>query len=201
MDKQFREIKSRGVAFDTVYTPKPVALKMIEMCDLKPGDTVLDPCYGGGVFYENLPDYVDKEFCEIELALDFFDYEDRVDCVVGNPPYSLWSKWLRHTVKITDKFCYIFGNLNFTDKRVREILDAGFGITKFHLVKINWWFSPSYLVVFEKNKPSIITVEPKPILCDVCNGICKRGRDGNSYNTCAASRLVNGLNLGRQADL
>ena len=105
MDKKFREIKSRGTPFDTVYPPKPVALKMMARGDLKPGDTVLDPCYGGGVFYENLPDFVNKEFCEIELALEFFDYEDHVDCVVGNPPYSLWSKWLRHTIKITDKFC------------------------------------------------------------------------------------------------
>ena len=184
MAAKTRDIKCRETPFDTIYTPKPVALKMIEMCDLKPGETVLDPCYGAGVFYENFPDYVNKEFCEIALALDFFDFEDRVDCVIGNPPYSLWSKWLRHTIKITDKFCYIFGNLNFTDKRVREITDAGFGITKFHLLKVNWFFSPSYLVVFEKGKPSIITVEDCVVMCDVCGGKCSRGRGGNSHNTC-----------------
>lgn len=185
MDKTNRNIKNRKSPFDIIYTPKPVALKMIEMCELKEGDSVLDPSYGGGVFYNNLPDYVDKSFCEIEMDLDFFDYNDKVDCIIGNPPYSLWTKWIEHTMKITDKFCYIFGNLNFTDKRARDIFKNGYGITKFHLLKIDWWFSPSYLVVFEKNKASIITVEEHCVLCDICNGRCKRGRNGNSHNECA----------------
>lgn len=183
--KTAKSIQNRNSSFDIVYTPKPVALKMIDMCDLKEGDIVLDPSYGGGIFYDNLPEYVNKEWCEIEKGKDFFEYDKRVDCVIGNPPYSLWNKWLDHTMKITDKFCYIFGNLNFTDKRVRNIIDNGYGITKFHLVKIDWWFSPSYLVVFEKNKPSIISVEPNHILCDFCNlSRCKRGRNGNNHNEC-----------------
>ena len=184
MSKLIRDIKCRKNAFDKIYTPKPVALKMIDMCDLKEGDTVLDPSYGGGVFYDNLPEYVNKEWCEIDKGKDFFEYDKKVDCIIGNPPYSIWSKWLEHTMKLTNKFCYIFGNLNFTDKRVRDIIDNGYGITKFHLIKIDWWFSPSYIVVFEKNKPSIISVESKVVLCDICNGRCKRGRNGNSHNDC-----------------
>ena len=185
MDKLSRGIKSRKSPFDEIYTPKPVALRMIEMCDLKEGDLVLDPSYGEGVFYNNLPDYVSKEWCEIEKGIDFFEYNKKVDCIVGNPPYSIWTKWLKHTITLTDKFCYIFGNLNFTDKRVKDIMNKGYGITKFHLVKIDWWFSPSYLVVFEKNKPSIISVEPNCVLCDICHGRCKRGRNGNGHNVCA----------------
>ena len=87
-------------------------------------------------------------------------------------------------MKITNKFCYILGCFNFTDARVRKILNNGFGITKIHLLKIDWWFSPSYIVIFEKIKKSIITVEPKSVLCDICNGRCKRGRAGNNANTC-----------------
>ena len=60
----------------------------------------------------------------------------------------------------------------------------GFGITKIHLLKIEWWFSHSYIVIFEKRKKSIITVEPKRIFCDICNGRCKRGMAGNSPNIC-----------------
>ena len=184
MDKLSRGIKSRKTAFDAIYKPKSVALKMIDMCDLKEGDTVLDPSYGGGIFYDNLPEYVNKEWCEIDKGKDFFEYDKKVDCIIGNPPYSLWNKWLDHTIKLTDKFCYIFGNLNFTDKRIREIIDKGYGITKFHLLKIDWWFSPSYLVVFEKNKPSIITIEPNRVFCEICNKRCKRGLNGNSPNEC-----------------
>lgn len=183
--KTCRNIKQRKTVNDKIYTPKPVALKMIEMCNLKEGDVVLDPSFGGGVFYDNFPNYVNKSFCEIEMDLDFFDYNEKVDCVIGNPPYSLWNKWLEHTMKITDKFCYIFGNLNFTPARIKNLSDNGYGITKFCMCSVEWWFSPCYMVVFEKNKPSIITTLPR-VYCDLCNmPSCKRGRLGNKPNECS----------------
>ena len=171
-------------ANDIIYTPKPVALIMIKLCKIKNGSKVLDPSKGGGVFYDNLPTNCIKDYCEITENKDFFDYNDNVDLIIGNPPYSLWDKWIEHTMKITNKFCYILGCFNFTDARVRKILNNGFGITKIHLLKIDWWYSPSYIVIFEKDKKSIISVEPKVILCDICNGRCKRGRAGNHSNTC-----------------
>jgi hypothetical protein len=181
--KNGRNMLNKG-ANDIIYTPKPTALKMIEMCDIKENETVLDPSKGGGIFYNNLPNNCIKSYCEITENIDFFNNNNRYDLIIGNPPYSLWNKWIEHTMKLTDKFCYIFGSFNFTDKRIRDIINKGYGITKFHLVKINWWYSPSYLVLFEKNKPSIITVEDKPILCDICNSRCKRGRSGNGMNNC-----------------
>ena len=171
-------------ANDIIYTPKPVALIMIKLCKIKSGSKVLDPSKGGGVFYDNLPTNCIKDYCEITENKDFFDYNDNVDLIIGNPPYSLWDKWIEHTMKITNKFCYILGCFNFTDARVRKILNNGFGITKIHLLKIDWWYSPSYIVIFEKDKKSIISVENKVILCDICNGRCKRGRAGNNANTC-----------------
>ena len=179
------EIKQRKEANDKIYTPLPVALKMIEMCELKEGDTVLDPSYGGGVFFDNFPEFVNKDYCEIENDKDFFDYNKNVSCIIGNPPYSLWDKWLEHTMKTTNKFCYIFGVLNFTFPRIKKILDNGYGITKFHLIAIEYYFSGSYLVVFEKNKPSIITVPEKRFYCDKCNSKCNRGKKGYSFNECS----------------
>jgi hypothetical protein len=178
-----RELKK--LSNDIIYTPLPVALQMIEMCDIKEGQTILDPSKGGGVFYNNLPNNTMKYYCEITEGVDFFNFNERVDLIIGNPPYSLWNKWIEHTMQITDKFCYIFGSFNFTDKRLRDILNNGYGITKFHLLKIDWWFSPSYLVVFEKNKPSIITVSNNRILCDICNKRCKRGMAGFLPNQCS----------------
>jgi hypothetical protein len=178
---------SRGLkrkSNDIVFTPLPVAKKMIEMCDITPDMTVLDPCYGKGVFYENLPE-CKKEFCEITMEKDFFDETRRFDLIIGNPPYSLWNKWIDHTMELTDKFCFIFGNMNLTDSRLRHIFDAGYGITHFHLLKIEFWFSTSYLVVFEKNKPSIITVQSSHIVCDICNSSCRRGRKPNGMNECS----------------
>jgi hypothetical protein len=179
--KNGRKLKNNSN--DIIYTPKPVALKMIDMCDIKDNMTVLDPSKGGGIFFDNLPK-CNKEYCEITEDKDFFKCEKKYDLIIGNPPYSLWNEWIHHTMKLTNKFCYILGSFNFTDKRIRDIINNGYGITKFHLVKIDWWYSPSYLVLFEKNKPSIITVEEKRILCDICNSGCKRGRAGHKMNEC-----------------
>jgi type I restriction-modification system DNA methylase subunit len=180
---QFSNIKNRKNPNDKIYTPKSVALKMIELCEITENMTVLDPSRGGGIFYDNLPK-CNKDYCEIEEGKDFFEYNKKVDLIIGNPPFSLWNKWIDHTMKLTNKFCYIMGCLNFSDKRIRYIIDNGFGITKMHLLKIDWWFAESYIVIFEKNKSSIITVEDKKILCDICNKKCKRGRNGHSPNKC-----------------
>lgn len=168
---------------DIYYTPLPVVKRMIEMCDINPDMSVLDPCYGAGAFYENLPD-CNKSWCEIEKGIDFFENNNKYDLVIGNPPFSLWNKWLEHTIKITDKFCYIFGALNFTEPRLRKIQKAGFGITKIHMIGVAWWFGTSFIVVFEKGKPSIISVEEKRVVCDICNTCCKRGFSKNSPNEC-----------------
>ena len=168
---------------DVVYTPKPVALKMISMCNITPEMTVLDCSRGGGVFYDNLPP-CKKDWCEITDGKDFFEYNERVDLIISNPPYSLWNKWLQKTMELTDRFCYVMGNFNMTDSRIRDIHNKGFGITQLHLVKIDWWFGSTYLVVFEKGKPSIITVESERIKCDICNGRCRRGIAGVGMNVC-----------------
>lgn len=172
MSQIIRNIKPN----DVIYTPLSVAELMISLCDIQPEEKVLDPSKGGGVFYDNLPP-CNKEYCEITEDKDFFDYNNKVDLIIGNPPYSLWSKWLEHTVKICDKFCYIFGVYNFTPFRLEKIFDAGFIITKFHICKVDWWFSPSFIVLFEKGniQNSIISSTPKRIMCE-CGVRCKRGQ-------------------------
>jgi hypothetical protein len=173
---------------DNIYTPLSVVKIMIEMCDIKPSDKVLDCSLGGGIFYDNLPE-CDKDWCEIDKGRDFFMCNNKYDLIIGNPPYSMWSKWLEHTTKLTDRFCYIFGTLNITDARIRDLAKKGYGITKIHLLKIDWWFAMSYLILFEKNKPSIMSVSENRICCDVCNKNCKRGRNGKDYNVCTTLKL------------
>ena len=177
------KIRTRKTPNDVFYTPKSLALEMIEMCNITPEMTVLDPCRGGGIFYDNLPE-CKKDWCEITDGKDFFDYKDRVDLVISNPPFSMWNKWLDHTCEITDKFCYVMGVMNLTDHRINELHTKGFGITAIRWVKVDWWFSHSVVIIVERNKPSIISVSKKRHYCDDCGKRCKRGRLGNSPNVC-----------------
>ena len=184
VSKLVSKIQNREKPNDVVHTPLSIVKVMIDLCDLKDGDTVLDPSAGHNkIFYNNFPDFVKKDYCEITEGKDFFEYNEKVDCIIGNPPYSLWSKWLVHTMKITDKFCYIFGALNIGLNRLDKIFKEGFGITKIIACQVNWWFANSLIIVFERNKPSIMGIIPK-ILCDVCGKTCNRGIKGNSMNVC-----------------
>ena len=179
MNKIGNSILNRETANDVIYTPKLVAELMIKMCNIKPNDKVLDPSRGGGVFYDNFPECI-KDFCEITEDKDFFKYDKPVDIIIGNPPYSLWTKWLEHTIKLNPKkFCYIFGQMNLTTPRLKNIYDNGYKITKFHICEVMWWFGRSFVVVFEKTdiENNIISFTPKRFGCDICNRAdCKRGR-------------------------
>lgn len=181
-----RNIKKRDNPNDVIHTPPSVTQIMIDMCELKDGDIVLDPSAGSNkIFYNLFPDFVKKDYCEITEGegRDFFKYHERVNCIVGNPPYSLWSRWIEHTMDITDKFCYIFGSFNLTPARLTNIMNRGFGVTKIHMVNIEWWFGASVIILFEKDKPSLISTSPN-VYCEFCGKSCNRGKKGNSMNEC-----------------
>ena len=170
-------IKLRQKPNDVIYTPKPVAEVMIKMCNIQSDDKVLDCSKGGGVFYDNLPE-CDKSYCEITEDIDYFEATGKYDLIIGNPPYSLWSKWLDKTTELTDKFCYIFGVMNLTRARLKRIYDKGYVIKKFHILQVDYWFSMSFAVLFEKGEPneSVIDFTGKIFFCDICGKRCMRGR-------------------------
>tara|TARA_R110000744_G_scaffold176298_1_gene295182 strand:+ start:11355 stop:11948 length:594 start_codon:yes stop_codon:yes gene_type:complete len=177
MNKINNEIKYRQNANDVIYTPKPVAEVMIKMCNIQSDDKVLDCSKGGGVFYDNLPE-CDKSYCEITEDIDYFEATGKYNLIIGNPPYSLWSKWLDKTTELTDKFCYIFGVMNLTRARLKRIYDKGYVIKKFHILQVDYWFSMSFAVLFEKGEPneSVIDFTGKIFFCDICGKRCMRGR-------------------------
>ena len=48
---KIRKIKDRQSPNDVVYTPLSLAMKLIEMAEIQPGDRVLDCSRGGGIFF------------------------------------------------------------------------------------------------------------------------------------------------------
>lgn len=166
---------SRNAKGDTMYTPSIVAKRMIEMCEIKPSHSVLDPCYGGGVFYDNLP-VCRKHYCEIEMDRDFFELHGHFDLVIGNPPYSKWSDWIKHTATLTNRFCYIIGALNLSANRVALIHELGFSIVKMEIVTIQYWFGQNFIILCERTKkPSLLSVmNPAMVKCEECGKSCPR---------------------------
>lgn len=90
---------------DKVYTPEKIAKDIISRFNIS--GKVLDPFYGNGAFYNNFPDNVEKDYCEIDMGKDFFDYNEHVDWIISNPPYSIFEKVLEHSFEIADNIVYL----------------------------------------------------------------------------------------------
>jgi hypothetical protein len=87
---------------DLVYTPNNVALDMIQY--FKPSGRILDPCSGKGAFLRYLPG---ADWCEITEGRSFFECTQHYDWIVGNPPYSMFAPWLRHSFTLAENILYL----------------------------------------------------------------------------------------------
>lgn len=115
---------------DVVLTPDAVARNVVER--FAPTGRVLDPCKGEGAFLRHMPG---AEWCEVREAKDFFLWNEKVDWIVSNPPYSIFSEFLRHSFKVAREIVYLIPiNKPFnSDKMMREIWDWG-GIKSIYVV-------------------------------------------------------------------
>lgn len=87
---------------DIVYTPESVSKGIIEF--LSPKGKLLDPCLGDGSFYRFMDN---ADYCEIREGKDFFSYKNKVDWIIGNPPYSIFKEFLEHSFKIADNVSFL----------------------------------------------------------------------------------------------
>lgn len=87
---------------DVVFTPERIAVQIVE--HFKPTGRVLDPCKGDGVFLRQMQG---AEYCELQEGRDFFNWKEPVDWIVSNPPYSIYSEWIRHSFEIAENIVYL----------------------------------------------------------------------------------------------
>lgn len=88
---------------DIAYTPDAVAMNIIKF--LNPFGKCLDPCKGEGAFYKYLPD--DKDYCELSEGKDFLFYNQKVNWIIGNPPYSVFMEFLKKSFEIADNVSFL----------------------------------------------------------------------------------------------
>ena len=118
---------------DKIYTPRPIAKQVIELFDLQ--GKVLDAFMGDGAFYDQYPESVEKDWCEIDKGRDFFDYNEKVDWIITNPPYSILDEVLEHSFEIADNVVYLvpISKIFTSLKRIRNILSYG-NIRQIHII-------------------------------------------------------------------
>jgi len=124
----------QGHKNDNVQTPVHIAKKIIDIfyvelyrnfhnSELK----VLDPFKGLGAFYNNFPIHTNNLWCEIKEGKDFFDFHEKVDWIISNPPYSIFDKVLDHSFEIADNVVYLvpLSKVVSSMGRIRKIAKYG----------------------------------------------------------------------------
>ena len=110
---------------DIVFTPEPIVKDIISFFPIE--GKCLDPCSGDGAFLKHLPE--DSDWCEIRKGKDFFDYSEAVDWIVGNPPYSIFLDFLKHSCRLAENIVYILPtNKIFQSFSIMDTIDNYGGI-------------------------------------------------------------------------
>ena len=160
--KVAHKIKHRDKPKDVFITPEKLAKKNIDMIDESYRNLVwYDPFKNSGSYYNQFPSD-NKKWSEILENKDFFDFNEEVDVIVSNPPYSMIDKVLEKSVSLKPMIIsYLLGINNLTAKRMEYMESQGYYITKLHMCKVFKWFGMSLIVVWEKGGESILSYDRK----------------------------------------
>jgi hypothetical protein len=148
-------------------TPIELAKILITHVPLEENDKVLEPFKGEGAFYNSFPEFVVKDYCEIEEGKDFVDYTGEIDWVITNPPFRLETnekKRINAFYKILD---YFSNRVNkgiaflandsclstLTPKRLTEINSKGLYIHSIKVCSVKKWRGRYFFIIFKK-KPN-----------------------------------------------
>jgi hypothetical protein len=147
-------------------TPRTCAADLIALVPLVAGDRVLEPFKGEGAFYDQLPAFVEKDWCEITQGRDYKDYDKEFDWVISNPPFKMDGKnviwpmidyYTQRAKKGVAFFVSDYGFSTLTPVRQAVLKERGWGLTGLTMVNVKKWRGRYFLMIFEKDKPSVMT--------------------------------------------
>ncbi len=151
------------ISDDDIQTPLALARQLV--AHFQPTGKILEPCRGDGNFLNALREHVKSlergavslelkvsvksalkarssvlgattvHWTEVKRGRDFFDWDQPVDWIVTNPPWSQIRDFLCHAMEMADHVVFLFTiNHLWTKARLRDIRNADFGIREIVLV-------------------------------------------------------------------
>ena len=159
------------------YTPLDISTELIKDINFNNDDLVLEPCRGGGAFYDLIPENVSKDWCEIDHGRDLFTYFDsdiynnQFSKVITNPPYrtnhadvklrkNICMPFIFRCLELCSDECWFLINLKMwnglTPLRLKKISEMGFSLCFIRILNIKQWYGRYYWICFKKNATSII---------------------------------------------
>ena len=128
---------------DIVYTPEWVSEDIVKDFDLS--GVCLDPCKGDGAFYKFLPE--GSKYCELREGTDFLKFNEKVEWIIGNPPYSIFEEFLQHSFSLANNVSFLVPtNKVFQRQLIMEMINKWGGgekrknIWKWLFNRFSFWF-------------------------------------------------------------
>lgn len=121
---------------DCVQTPIELAKYLVK--HFNPTGRILEPCKGEGNFLKAIEGYgqnIPTLWCEILESKDFFEFNEKVDWIITNPPYSQMRKFIQKSMEVSDNIVFLTTiNHLWLKARLRDIKEAEFGIKEILLL-------------------------------------------------------------------
>lgn len=144
-------IKKRETPNDVFITPPKLAKSHIDMIEYNSTDIWYDPFKNTGNYYNQFPND-NKKWTEILDNKDFFAFDEKVDIICSNPPYSIIDDILKKSVELKPHtISYLIGINNLTAKRIEFMENNNYFISKIHICKVWKWYGMSIIVVWTNN--------------------------------------------------
>lgn len=124
-----------AAARDIVMTPAPLAAAIIAHFSEQFLGSILDPARGRGAFFDQFPEHLNHDWCELAEGRDFLEWKRPVGWIVSNPPWSRLRDFTRHAMTVADNIVWLAPIVNMTTKaRLRDLDEFGFGIAELLLI-------------------------------------------------------------------
>jgi hypothetical protein len=142
------------------YTPIDIVQELLKDISFVSSDLTLEPCAGRtNNIYNLIPG--NKERCEIEDGLDFFQYTGSPTKIITNPPYksndmkeNISIKIMEHSLKVCTGECWFLLNNqmvnSLTPCRLHKYLKLGFKIVFIRILNIPCWYGRYSWICFKK---------------------------------------------------
>jgi phage N-6-adenine-methyltransferase len=125
---------------DEVFTSSALARRLVEY--FKPAGRMLDPCRGPGAFFEAMCAQKSGtvDWCEIAEGRDFLEYDEEVDWVMSNPPWSskAYRAFVERACRLSQNVVYLvrLHNALGTSARHLDFLQHGHALKE--IIIIGW---------------------------------------------------------------
>lgn len=165
-------------SYDMIQTPIPVWENILELFPINLNDIFFEPFKGDGNLYDLIN--CDKEWCELTLGKDIFDYDfknSKVTKLYTNPPFKAMitnkpkvgvSKYKNCVFYFLEKFITELPLLkeigflinaksfqSFTPKRLTKLNKLGFYIHNVVCLNVQKWYGLYYFILFKKEQNNL----------------------------------------------